>query len=103
MNDISWPMTLVESGFEEIEVRREGKVIYRGTEPAGYSRHLMVGDSVWYRRKNNSRMTKKWELTLHQGTPHIRFGDTFGKRPGRRARLLDLNLLAGEAVIKGEK
>jgi len=80
MSDLSWLLLLVNSGMEEIEVRREGKVFFHGTVPAGFAMHLTVGDSVLYRAKaTDKKMTKKWDLRIYRGLPYMRFGKNFGK------------------------
>ena len=74
---ISWNFCLVNSGMEEIVVRRNGKELYHGTVPAGFSMHLTIGDSVLVRR--GGRLIKKFDLRIWREKPYLRFGERYGK------------------------
>jgi hypothetical protein len=81
---LSWPFVLVNGGLEKVRVTNGREVKFEGTVPAGYVRHLVVGDGVlsWVR----GRWHRKFYVALDKGQPCVRFPPS-SSTPKKRLRL----------------
>ena len=78
MGELSWNILIVPAGYETIVIRRKGRVVERGTFPAGHAQHLMIGDVVVFKR--NKWWAKKFRVCLRYGHPALHFGRAFGRK-----------------------
>jgi len=93
MGELSWNLLIVPAGYETIRVRRKGKVIEKGTFPAGHAKHLMIGDVVLFKR--NKWWAKKFRVCLRYNYPALHFGRAFGSK---RDQYVLLRRLSGDPL-----
>ena len=75
---LAWEFELVESGYEHIKIARGRKVRFEGRVPAGFSKHLSVGDTVLQKPlKNMWRL--KFAIKMHNDRAVIQVGPYYDK------------------------
>ena len=77
MGDVSWHFLLVNCGIEHIRIVNDGTIKFEGRVPAGFSRHLVIGDSVMIKAPKAKWQTK-FRLVIKDGRPALRFGTVYG-------------------------
>lgn len=90
-NSIYWKFVVVTQAMERIKIVRRGRIHKAGTFQKGFTAHLTLGDTVYFKMPHR-HWQKKFELTVRpdRGYAAIKFGRKYGPFPGQYRALSEL-------------